>query len=129
MMLQILSPGMQDGEEADLGAEVFRIARDGEKRFRSGLKENAVDRLFVVEGDAGNLFRKGEDDVKIFDRQQFGLPVSEPLRPLGALIFRTVPIRQELYEMRVKSHWPHFSTWPPSAAVRHTSTARITRNC
>jgi hypothetical protein len=61
------------------------IARDSEKRLRSGAEEDAVDHLFVVEGDAGKLFRKGEDDVKVFDRKQFGLPVGEPLSPLPVL--------------------------------------------
>jgi len=32
-MQQILSPGMQDGEETDFGAAVSGIARDGDYRF------------------------------------------------------------------------------------------------
>jgi hypothetical protein len=30
--------------------------------------------------------------MKIFDRQQFGLPVGKPLRPLAVLTFRTVTV-------------------------------------
>jgi hypothetical protein len=34
MMQQILAPGMQNAEEANLRSEVLRIARDGEQSFR-----------------------------------------------------------------------------------------------
>src|SRR5665213_3452481 len=67
MMEQVLSPGMQYAEEADLGSEVLGIARDGEKRLRSRPEENAVDHVFVVEGDAGQFLRNGENDVIIRD--------------------------------------------------------------
>src|SRR5665213_4217882 len=78
MMRQILSPRMKDAEEADLGAEMFRIARDGEQRFGGGAEENAVNDFFVMEGDAGKLVGNREDDMEVFDRQQFSLPACLP---------------------------------------------------
>ena len=51
MMQQILPPGMQDGEETDLRSQMFRIAGNGQQGFRGGAEQNAVDRLFVIEGD------------------------------------------------------------------------------
>jgi hypothetical protein len=56
---------VQHGEETNLRSEVFRIAANSEKRFRSRPEEDAVDRLFVVERDAGEFFRNGEDNVEI----------------------------------------------------------------
>jgi len=76
MMEQVLSPGVKDGEEADLGAEVFGVARDGEQCLGSGSEENGVNDLLVVKGDAGQVvkgdagqfFGNGENEVEIFDR-------------------------------------------------------------
>src|SRR5207244_6001612 len=41
---------------------------------------------------------------------------------------RNLPIRQELYAMRVWAQSSQRSTWPPSAAVRQVSIADITRS-
>ena len=79
MKMQILPPAMEDGEEADFHAEAFRVAGDGEQCPGSGAEHNVVDGGFVVESDAGNRFRDGEHDVKIFHRQQFGLPLPKPV--------------------------------------------------
>ncbi len=43
MMQQVLSPGVQDGEEADLGAQVLGIGGDGAQGFGAGVKEQVVD--------------------------------------------------------------------------------------
>ena len=105
---------MQYREETDLRAEVLRVARNREKGLRSRAEENAVDRLFVVKGDAGELFGNSENYVEVLTliaaaraslspdkqnhwaslvvRQQFGLPVFEPLRPFGVLAFWAMPV-------------------------------------
>jgi hypothetical protein len=36
MIEQVLPPGVENGEETDPGAQVFRVGRDGEQRFRGG---------------------------------------------------------------------------------------------
>ena len=79
MKMQILPPAMEDGEEADFHAEAFRVAGDGEQCPGSGAEQNVVDGGFVVEGDAGDGFRDSEDDVKVFHRQQLGLPLFKPM--------------------------------------------------
>ena len=40
--LEFLIPGMENAEEADLRAEVFRITRDFQKRLRAGAKQEIV---------------------------------------------------------------------------------------
>ena len=82
MVQQILSPGVEYAEKADLRAQVLGIARDGEEGFGGGMKENAVDDFPIVKGDAGDRVGEGKDDVEIFDRQQFFLPAVKPLGPL-----------------------------------------------
>ena len=92
MMQQVLTPGVEDGEEANLGAQMFGVPRDGEECLGGRAEENAVDYAFVVIGDGGELFRHREDHVVIVDRQQFGLAVFEPAGAFGVLTLRTVPV-------------------------------------
>ena len=51
MMHQGLSPRVQHGEEADLGAEMLGIGGDGAQGLGGRAKEDAVDLRFVLEGD------------------------------------------------------------------------------
>ena len=92
MMMQVLAPGMQDAEEADLGAQVFWIARDGEQRFSAGTKEDVVDDRLVPIGKRGQRCRQGEDDVEVLDGQQLRLALLEPLGALFPLTLGAVAI-------------------------------------
>src|SRR6266852_456455 len=42
------APGVEDGEDADAGAEVFGIGRDGDQGLGRGLEQDVVDRGLVV---------------------------------------------------------------------------------
>ena len=48
MMIEVLSPGVEDSEEADLSAEMLWIAGDGEERLGSGAEEHVVEGLLVL---------------------------------------------------------------------------------
>ena len=54
-------PGMEDGEEADLGAEVAGVGGDRAQRLGDGPEEEAVDDGLVVGGDLGDRRGHGED--------------------------------------------------------------------
>ncbi len=49
MVQQILSQGMEDGKESNLGSQVLRIAGDDWQCFGAGLEQNLVDRRFVLQ--------------------------------------------------------------------------------
>jgi hypothetical protein len=53
MQEQILSPSMQDRQEADIGTQVFGVAGHRQQRFRGGTEQQIVDELLVLPGDAG----------------------------------------------------------------------------
>jgi hypothetical protein len=89
---QVLPPGMEHGEKADAGAQMLGVACDGEQRFGGGAEQNVVNHLFVEKGDFRDLRGHGKDDVKVFDRQQFGLPAFEPLCALRPLAFGAVAV-------------------------------------
>jgi hypothetical protein len=92
MVPQILPPGVEHGEKADLRAEILGIARDGGQCLRRCVEENAVDRLRIVKGDLGDLIRDSEDHMEVFDRQQFGLAAFDPFGALGILTLGAVPV-------------------------------------
>ena len=75
----VLSPGVEHGEEADLGAQVLGIGGDGAQGLGRGPEQNAVDHLLVLVSDGGDLFRHGEHDVEVLGVEKFGLAVLDPL--------------------------------------------------
>ena len=83
---------MQHGEETDLGTQMLGVAGDGFQGFCCGLEKDAIDYLLILVGDRGDLCRHGKDNMKIGDRQKFGLPVLDPLCPRQTLAFWAVSI-------------------------------------
>ena len=81
MVLQGLTPGVQHRDEADLGAEVSRVGRDGAQRRGRAAEQDVVDGALVLQGDRGDGFGEGEDDVEVRHGQQVGLA---GLQPQGA---------------------------------------------
>ena len=58
MMLQGLAPGVEHGDDADLGAEVLGIGGDGAQRLGGGPEQDGVDDGLVLEGDRGDRRRQ-----------------------------------------------------------------------
>ena len=65
MMDERLTPGMEHGEEADLGAEVAGVGGDRAQRLGDGAEEQAVDDGLVLGGDLGDRRGHGEDDMEV----------------------------------------------------------------
>src|SRR6185312_8196532 len=129
MMQQILAPGMKNAEEADVCAEMFGIARDGEQRFGGGAKQNAIDGLLVIKREARERLGQSEDDVKIFDRQQFSLPALQPLDTVRPLTLRTMAVAAGVIAVARVAALAAFFGMPSHAEVRQSWMARMTRNC
>ena len=92
MMRQRLAPCMQDGDDADLGAEPAWVSGERRHRFGRRLEQDRVDGGLVLEGDRRDRRGQREDDVEIGNRQKFGLARGEPLRPRRALTLRTMAV-------------------------------------
>ena len=56
MMEQVLAPGMEYGEKANLRTQVLGISGDGEQGLRCGLEQYAIQLSLVLISDGGNLF-------------------------------------------------------------------------
>ena len=70
MMVQVLAPDMEHGEEADLGAEMLGIGGDDAQRLGCGPQQDGIDRLLVLEGDLGDRRGQREHDMEVRHRQQ-----------------------------------------------------------
>jgi hypothetical protein len=92
MMLQVLTPGMQDGEESDFGAQVFGIGANRSQRVGGRATKQVIDRRLVLAGDSGDLLGQREDDVEVTAIEQIGLPMLDPFGPGERLALRAVPI-------------------------------------
>ncbi len=57
MMLQVLSPGVEHAEEANLSAEVLGIGSDFQQRRGAGMEEQAVEDALVLIGERCQLVR------------------------------------------------------------------------
>src|SRR5262245_35104037 len=83
---------MEDCGDADLGTQVLRVSGNGQHGVRGGLEEEIVDHRLVLVGDVAKLGREGVNHMKILDRQQFGLALSEPPAGGGALTLWAVAV-------------------------------------
>jgi hypothetical protein len=92
MKVQILSPTVQHGEEAQFHTQALGVPGNSQQRFGGDAEQQVVERLFVVEGDRGHLLGQREDHVEIHGRQQFGAPLLEPFVAGRALALRTMAV-------------------------------------
>ena len=89
---QGLSPGVEDAQHADLGAEMSRIGGDLAERRRARLKEPRVQARTIPIGQRQERMRQREDDVHIRHVEQLPLARLEPALAGLRLALRAVPI-------------------------------------
>ncbi len=92
MRLQGLSPGMQDAEESDLRAEMFGVGGHFQQGGRRGLEQESKQDLLILPDQRHEAVRHAEDQVVVAYRQEFLLPLMQPLLPGIGLTLRAVPI-------------------------------------
>ena len=83
---------MEDGEEANLSAQMLGIGGDGAQGLSGGPEQNAVDPFLVLVSDRGNLFRQRKDHMEVLGIQKFRAAFLEPFRSGERLTFWTVSI-------------------------------------
>jgi hypothetical protein len=92
MQSQVLSPGMQNGEEADLCSKVFRIGSYFEHGLRHRAKQQVIEQLGVVSTKWIEQMRNGEDNVEVGQSEQFFFTTLKPALARLSLTFWTVPV-------------------------------------
>lgn len=95
MVDQSLTPGVEDEDKAEAGAEVAGVDGDVLKRPGRRAQQEVVDDLRALEGERCESLGQREDDVGIGHRQHLGLASVEPAGLGAALTLgaMTVPAR------------------------------------
>ena len=83
MIAQVARPGLEHGDQADLGAEVFVVAGDLAQGSGALPQQHGVEVLLVGADDLAQLSRHGEGDQVIGDGQQLAALTFEPLGGIG----------------------------------------------
>ena len=89
---ELLAPGMQDTEEANLCAKVSGIASGFEKSRGTGVEQEIVNDLLVLQHQRGQATRQGEDHMEIARGEKLLLTRSDPAVPSGGLTLRAMAI-------------------------------------
>jgi len=90
--LELLIPGMQHAEEADLGPEMSGCASDFEKGVGTGAEQQIVDDFLVLQRQGGKLRRQGEDHMDVRAGEKFPTTCLQPAFPSPGLTLGAVPI-------------------------------------
>ena len=80
VMLQSLTPGMQQGDEADLGTQVLGRGRDGAQGLGGGVKQDVVNYGLILIRNDRDLLGQREHNVEVVNGNEVGLAVFQPLR-------------------------------------------------
>jgi hypothetical protein len=89
---KFLSPGVQHAEEADFCTEMLGIARDFQKGFRTGAKQEIVNDLLVLQDQGDQTTRKREDHMDVARWEKLLAARCEPAIASSCLTLRAVPI-------------------------------------
>jgi hypothetical protein len=92
MNFELLAPGMQHTEEADLCPKVSRIARHFEDGFRTDTKQKIVEDLLVLQDQWRQATWQSEHDMGVGRRQKFSPTRRDPPFPSSGLTLRAVAI-------------------------------------
>jgi hypothetical protein len=90
--LEFLIPGVQHAEETDLRSEMFGIASDFEKSFRTGSEQEIVDDFLILQSQRGQLTRQREDYMHVRRRKKFPVTLFQPTIARSRLTLWAVPV-------------------------------------
>jgi cytochrome c-type biogenesis protein CcmH/NrfF len=92
VVMEVLAPGVQDGEAGDLRSEMVRVSAQGQQCLGNGTKEHPVDDATILERQWSELLRNGEHDVEVLDVEQFLLARFEPVCSSRRLTLWAMPV-------------------------------------
>lgn len=78
VLLQVLPPGVQDGENADLSAESFGVGCHLQCRCGTRREQQVIESTRIFEREHIQFMRDAEDNVEVGGRQYFSLASGEP---------------------------------------------------
>jgi hypothetical protein len=81
MELEVLTPGMKNGKDADACAKAPWISGDLQQSLRSCAKQHRIEELLVAQCNRRQLFRDGKDCMDVGHRQQAASLLQQPSIP------------------------------------------------
>jgi hypothetical protein len=92
MVVQLLAPGMEDRQKANVSAEMHGISRNGQQGVGHGLEEEGIQGTGVLEGEPMERVGQGKDNMEIGHLEELTLPGRQLGRLRRPLTRGTVPI-------------------------------------
>ena len=92
MQSEVLSPGVQDAEEADLGSEVLGVGGNLKHGLGGGAEEQIIEQPWIALTERVQLVGQGKDDVEIRYAEQVLFAPCEPALARLGLALGTVPV-------------------------------------
>jgi hypothetical protein len=92
MKFELLAPGVQHAEEANLCAEVSRMASDFQKGVGTGAEQEIVEDLLVLQSQWRQAAGEGKDHVQVAGREKFTSTRGDPAFPSSDLTLWAVAI-------------------------------------
>jgi hypothetical protein len=94
VMVELLAPGMEHRQAADVRPEMLRVPGDILERLRHGPKEEVIEHPRVVEAQGTEDMGQRKDDMDVGNVKHLALPSGEPGRlggpmALGAVVIAT----------------------------------------
>ena len=92
MMMEVLTPCVQNRRDADVGSKVLGIGSDDAEGLGRSFQQQAIDGGLVLVGNSAKRRRQPEHQVKIRNGQEFGFARRKPCRCRMRLAPRAMPI-------------------------------------
>ena len=130
MQKQVLSPGVQDADHADLCAQVFAIDSDLQQGLRAGGEQQVVEQTRVLQRQHIEFVGHSEHDMEVTGGQEFAFAGRQPALAGLRLTLGAVPVSARVIrDSLMRPQLGQASRWPPRAAVRQRRMARKALSC
>ena len=100
VMVQLLAPGVEDGEATDLGAEMLGGPGDILERLGDRAKEQPIEEARVLERQRPEVMRQGKDHMAVGGLEDLPLSGGEPCRLGRAVTFGTAAVAAGVIRLR-----------------------------
>src|SRR5450432_4254664 len=92
MQSQVLSPGVQNAQEADLGSKILGVGRNFKHGLSAGTEEQIVEQPWITLTERIQQVGQSEDDMEVGHAEQVLLAPCEPALARLSLTLGTVPV-------------------------------------
>jgi hypothetical protein len=78
VVLELLAPGMEHRQTAELGPEMLGVDADVQKALGYGMKEEGIEQVGILKDEGTEFLWQGRNHMDVRCRQDFSLSIGEP---------------------------------------------------